>query len=217
MDYYGHYLTKHGIPIVCMPTAADILVYKPMPPERQFTGDIGWVGGYWGYKAKMLDKYMKPLMAKYNCRVYGWGGWKNNKKIHDNDVPTLFSSATICPSVSESHTREHPVDVPERLFKVPAAGGFTIHTPSPALPDLFGDELPVAKNPKHWMELVDHYLNSPEERKELAARQRKTVLKRHTYFDRIFKMVNQASKKDKKFESFKEKIIQAKSKAINGK
>ena len=127
----------------------------------------------------------------------------------------LISSVDICPSVSESHTRVHPVDVPERLFKIPAAGGFTIHTPTPALSDLFGDELPMAKNPADWQRLIAHYLNNPVERVATAKKQREAVLKRHTYFDRIYKMASTLSQLDSKWETFKESIIAAKAKAIH--
>lgn len=214
MDYYGFYTTKHKIPIVPLPTAADITVYKPQPREERFAGQIGWVGGYWPYKAKMLDIYIKPLLKKYKCQVFGWGGWGKPSFIKDVDVPKLFSSVDIAPSVSESHSRVHPVDIPERLFKVPASGGFTIHSPTPALIDLFGDELPMAKNQKEWIGLIDHYLANPEHRKAMAIKQRESILKRHTYFDRIFRMLNTLAKLDSKWEQFKNNVIEAKAKEI---
>ena len=214
MDYYGFYTTKHGIPVVPFPTAADITIYKPQPRDEKFNGQIGWVGGYWPYKAKMLDVYVVPLLKKYKCQVYGWGGWGNKKVINDDEVAKLFSTAEICPSVSESHTRIHPVDVPERLFKVPAGGGFTIHSPTPAMKDLFGSELPMAKDQDDWFRLIDFYLQNPEERMATAVKQRQTVLDRHTYFDRIYKMASTLSKIDGKWNRMKESIISAKSKAI---
>ena len=133
----------------------------------------------------MLNQYITPLITKYNCKIYGWADtWKTGKSIKDNDVPKLFASAKICPSVSESHTFHHPVDVPERVFKVPVAGGFTIHTYSPAIKDLFGDVIPTANNQTKWMNIIDHYLNDNEARSILAKQQQQYILNKHTYFDR---------------------------------
>lgn len=184
-EYFGHWTTKHGIPVVQMPTAADITVYKPCPPEDRFKCEIGWVGGKWPYKAHMLERYLVPLTKSKKCIIYGWGNtWGNNQAIKDHEVPILFSTAKICPSVSEGHTAIHPVDVPERVFKVPAAGGFTIHTPSPAIKDLFGDVVPMAKDQKHWMELIEFYLKDDKARAAQAKKERDYILSKHTYFDR---------------------------------
>lgn len=192
-DYYGYWTSKHGIPVVPMPTAADITIYKPHPPEARFECEIGWVGGRWPYKAIMMDRYLVPLFVR-KCLIFGWANtWGNNRSITDADVPTLFSSAKICPSVSESHTVHHPIDVPERVHKVMASGGFTIHTPSPAIPDMFGDVVPMAKDVQHWLDLVTYFLIHEDERKQLAQKQRKLSLEKHTYFDRcqgIAKVLN---------------------------
>jgi spore maturation protein CgeB len=184
-EYYGYWTDRYGIPVLPFPTAADITMYKPHKPEDKFKCDIGWVGGKWPYKAIMLNKYITPLMSKYKCNVYGWANtWKTNKSISDYDVPKLFSSAKICPSVSESHTFYHPIDVPERVFKVPAAGGFTIHTYSPALKDMFGDTIQSASNQDEWFNKIDYYINNETVRIEHAKAQRNTILSQHTYFDR---------------------------------
>ena len=190
-EYFGFWTSKHGIPVVPIPTAADITIYKPHPPEDRFKCEIGWVGGKWPYKAVMLEKYLVPLIKSKKCMIYGWGNtWGNNKAIGDKEVPILFSSAKICPSVSEGHTAVHPIDVPERVFKVPASGGFTIHTPSPAINDLFGNIIPMAKNPKHWMDLIEFYLKNDKERIAQANKERALILEKHTYFDRCLGIAN---------------------------
>ncbi|HLG41911.1 MAG TPA: glycosyltransferase, partial [Planctomycetota bacterium] len=183
-DYYGYWIRKHGIPVVGLPAAADVTVYRPRPSEERFRCDIGWVGGRWPYKAAMLDRYLVPLF-RWRCLVFGWGDtWKNRQTISDSDVPVLFASARLCPGISEAHSVLHPIDIPERVFKIPASGGFTIHTPSPAIPDLFGDVVPTARDDREWLGMVEHYLSDDKARIELAARQREEVLRRHTYFDR---------------------------------
>lgn len=182
-EYYGNWL-KHVPKIIEMPGAADTTIFKPSEPNSTYACDIGWVGGYWSYKAKMLDIYIKPLIKKYQCKIFGWGGWDNNKKIEDGEVPKLFASAKICPSVSEPHSRVYPIDLPERVFKIPAAGGFTIHSPSPAIQDLFGETIPMAKNENEWFDLIKYYLNNDALRVRESARQRRVIISKHTYFDR---------------------------------
>ena len=182
--YYGYWRSKHGIPVVGFPAAADIVVYRPRPPQERFKCQVGWVGGRWPYKDVMLNRFLKPLFNKA-CLIYGLGNvWGNGLTIADIDVPSLFSSAKICPSVSESHAVHHPIDIPERVYKVPAAGGFTIHTPSPAIPDMFGDVIPMATDVQHWLDLVNYYLANEDKRRQLAKRQHEAVLDSHTYFDR---------------------------------
>lgn len=188
-EYYGYWESKHGIPVIGLPTAADTTIYRPRPPQERFVGDIGWIGGCWIYKAKMMDKYLMPLKTKYKCQIFGWS--PNLPDISDQDAPVLFSSAKVCPAVSESHSAVHPIDIPERVFKVPASGGFTIHTPSPAIPDLFGDDIPMASGPAEWFELIDHFIKNDDERRQQAEWQRASVLRRHTYFDRAESIARQ--------------------------
>jgi hypothetical protein len=203
-EYYGNWL-KHVPKIIQMPGAADTTIFKPTRSMKQYLCDIGWVGGYWGYKAKMLDIYIKPLIHKYKCNIYGWGGWEKNQKLDDIEVPHLFASAKICPSVSEPHSRIYPIDLPERVFKIPAAGGFTIHSPSPAVPDLFGDVVPMAKDEHEWIEMINYYLANDDLRVREAARQRRVIISRHTYFDRCANMLRTMG-----FENEADHLIQMK-------
>ena len=184
-QYFGYWTSNHGFPVVGLPTAADITVYYPRQPEERFKCDVAWVGGKWPYKAITMDKYLPQLFKAYKSKVYGWGGWgPSGQTIPDAEVPILFASATVSPSVSEPHTIVHPIDLPERPFKVIASGGLTIHTPSPAVAPTFGDAVPVPRDMQHWMDLVMHFIVHPEERAQRAALQRKVVLEKNTYFDR---------------------------------
>ena len=52
-----------------MTSAADITIYTKTSVDRDYVCDIGWVGGYWGYKAKNLDKYLMPVVKKYGATI----------------------------------------------------------------------------------------------------------------------------------------------------
>ncbi|MDP1712567.1 MAG: glycosyltransferase [Candidatus Nanopelagicaceae bacterium] len=188
--HYNHWTDRHGIKVHPMPLAADTEVFKLGEERPALKFDIGWVGGYWPYKSKMLDVYLVPLRNRYRCGFYGWNDHWKMGPIADHDVRHVFSNAAICPAVSEPHTVEHAIDVPERVFKVPCAGGFTIHTPTKALDRLgLSEVIPVVKNPTEWFEKIDFYLKNHEARKALAAKQRRKVLEGHTYLHRITSLV----------------------------
>lgn len=203
-QYYDKW--KALYPVISAGTAADIITYYPRKPETRFKCDIAWVGGKWSYKAKAMDQYLPPLMSKYKSLVYG-GGWDNGQFIADSEVSILFASAKICPSVSEPHTIVHPIDLPERPFKVIASGGFTMHSPSPAIKAFFGDAMPVPNSTEHWMEMADRFIKEEDTRLSVMAKQRSVVLERNTYFDRCITIAKITNNKQLEADLVKAKQI----------
>lgn len=175
--------------VIPMPCGGNAVVHQPTKPSHEFYCEVGFVGGYWKYKALNIDKYLVPVLNRRNAKIYGWGGWKHPKyhgQIQDTNVNKLFSSAKVCPSIVEPHTARYGIDIPERMFKVPLAGGFTICDPCEGLDRYVSPEIfPIAKDPKHYAELIDYYIINDEERITLRKRQREAILKEHTYFTRI--------------------------------
>ena len=181
---------KQVATVIPMPNAGDATIYKPTSPTPQFACDVGFIGGRWPYKAMNIDKYLLPVLKKKKSKVYGWGGWRGmpfyKGQAHDNMVNRLFSSAKVCPSVVEPHTTRYGIDVPERMFKVPLGGGFTICDPCKGLGRYVPQDIfPMAKNPQDYARLIDYYLSHDNERNQLKQEQRKIILQNHTYFNRI--------------------------------
>jgi hypothetical protein len=178
----------HGINTIGMPNAADITIYHAMPPTPSLACDVGWVGGYWSYKAINLDKYIVPVAKKYKSIWLGWSGPKGlwRGKASQAQIVQLFNSAKICPCVVEPHTTKYGIDIPERIFKVAACGALTISDPVRGLDRYFTpDILPTASDPESYMALCDHYIKmNPNERKRQANTMKKEVLKNHTYYNR---------------------------------
>lgn len=176
-------------PVAPMPCGGNAVIHQPVASDLKFACDVGFIGGYWPYKAMNLSKYLVPVLNKHNSKVYGWGGWKHpayGGQINDGDVNKLFSSAKVSPSMVEPHTSRYGIDVPERMFKVPLAGGFTVCDPCNGLkryvsPDVF----PMASNVKEYADLIHHYINADADRERLKKEQRKAIMKDHTYFSRI--------------------------------
>jgi len=179
---------NHGINIIGMPNAADITKYKPIPKNHDYICDIGWVGGYWGYKAINLDKYLIPIAKRHHTIWLGWSGpsglWKG--KATQDQVLSLFNSAKVCPCVVEPHTTKFGIDIPERIFKVAACGALTISDPIYGIDRLFSkDVLPTASDPSSYHQLVEMYINMDEaSRKKQANIMRSKVLHDHTYLNR---------------------------------
>jgi hypothetical protein len=175
--------------VIPMPCGGNAVAHKPVTPNPKFFCEVGFIGGFWNYKAMNLRKYLVPVLNVRKAQVYGWGGWKHPKykgQIADEDVNKLFSSAMVSPSMVEPHTARYGIDIPERMFKVPLAGGFTICDPCKGLDRYVDPEIfPMSKNPAEYAKLINYYIKHDQERINLRKKQRIAILKEHTYFSRI--------------------------------
>ncbi len=207
---WNHWNNKVA-PVIPMPNAGNAVTHYPVAPAPKFRCDIGFIGGYWPYKAININKYFMPVLNKTNAKVFGWGGWRHSKykgTIDDNDVNKLFSSSKICPAVVEPHTSRYGIDIPERMFKIPLGGGFVICDPCKGLERYISKNIfPTASNPKHYAELIHYYLKNDKERIRLKKEQRKAILKDHTYFARIQGFLKSSGYKDEA-EKAKNKIAE---------
>jgi len=177
-------------PVIPMPCGGNSIAHVPVAKDQRYTCDVGFVGGRWPYKGINIDKLLMPVIKSCSSQVFGWGGWPKGPKFkgpaNDGMINKLFSSAKICPSIVEPHTSRYGIDIPERMFKVPLGGGFTICDPCKGIGRYVDTKIfPLAKNAKNYLDLVKHYLKHDAEREKLRILQRKAILKDHTYFSRI--------------------------------
>ena len=173
--------------------AADPMYYFKEIENENLKCDIAFVGGYWPYKGQNLDKYIVPLcypVGKYNVKIFGNQAWPVPQymgQIDDSSVRSLFSSATVCPNISEPHANVFGFEVNERVFKLAASKSFFISDEIASLTeDIFTkNEAVIAKNPKDFQSLVEEAINNPEVRDEHIAACYETVMKNHTYAHRV--------------------------------
>lgn len=178
---------RHNIPWVPMPTAGDSTVYFPRP-EIERTIPAVYVGGYWPYKAKTIDKFLLPVRKAMDLRIYGWGNWPGGATpASDEEVSTLLASARVGPCITEMHTVTTGIDLPERAFKVALSGAVVVHD-NAAVVKRFIPSAIVANNPAEFVELCKHWSES-DERDVLADKQRQEVLAGHTYFHRMARLL----------------------------
>lgn len=180
---------KYDIPWVPMPTAGDKTVF--LDTQRERINDIVYLGGRWPYKGLTIDTYLLPLLRniKIKSSLYGWGDWPDytcNGILPDDKVVDFLNSGKVGPCISEKHTQQFGIDIPERVWKLALCGTLAIHDPIPTLKNQFKNAL-IAKNAEQYRDLCIEYsrTENQEERNKIAEEQKQEVLKNHTYHNRI--------------------------------
>ena len=204
---YSHYLqndieqTHHlfsdnyNIKLVGVPMSADIHTYYGGKKDPYLECDLAFVGGYWPYKAQILDFFLLPILSdfKYSAKIFGNQPWPCNQycgMIEDSLAKDLFVSAKICPNFSEPHAHTLGVDLNERAFKILSSGGFCVMDDVRAARQVFGEGVVFIKTPQEFKECVDYYLTRPEERSKIAVLGHKIVMSRHTNYHRAALFLN---------------------------
>ena len=188
----------NGIDMLDMQPAANHFEYFPVEPIDALRSDLSFVGGFWGYKAQNFRKYLIPLclpLGKYNIKIFGNQPWSIPQYMGrpgEELMNAIFCSAKICPNVSEPHANEFGFEVNERVFKLAATKSFCISDPIDSLTeDVFtSGEMPTAKEPNEYFEMIDYYLKNPDLRKEKAEKCYNTVMEGHTYCHRVSKLLS---------------------------
>jgi hypothetical protein len=175
--------------------AADTFAYTGGTRREEFACDVAFVGGYWPYKSRNIDRYLLPLChPESGLAVKVWGNqpWPVANYLgllDDAEQKDVYASATVCPSVSEPHSTDIGYDVVERPFKVLAAGGFCVSDAVAEMADVFPAETLVqAATPAEFRGQVHHFVRRPDERQAWVGRGRAHVLANHTYFHRVSQM-----------------------------
>lgn len=185
-----------GIEPIGVLNAADIYVYKPGVFTPGLACDACFVGGKWPYKSRKLDPYIFPLISSdLNVKIFGRNHWQVPQylgTISQENECNLYSTATVCLNVSEPHSTDerYGCDIIERVFKVLACGGFLVTDYVPEMelvfpPGCFED----TDSPVHFLELVTHYVQHPQERLPLIRAGYSFVLNHHTYHHRVAQLL----------------------------
>jgi glycosyltransferase involved in cell wall biosynthesis len=186
-EYYENWI-KHGARLVSLPLACDTLLYQRDTPDyAEFSAvQIAFVGGYWPYKARQFDKYLKPYQDKLT--VFGYSAWPYagyGGRLPEYKEPALYRQARLSPTINEPQIERMGVDLNERVFKVLGSGGMTITDVAPGYREWFNeDELLVPSNLEDYHELVQRALTDEDFNREYRRRGYEAVQARHTYSHR---------------------------------
>jgi len=197
---WSYWEQKNNIKWVPMPTAGDKVMFRNLNIERDL--DVVYLGGRWEYKGLTIDPYLLPVLRddRITFKLHGWGDWPNNicsGVLEENHVNKFFNRGKICPCMSERHTHQYGIDIPERAWKVALCGTLAIHDPVPTLRDKF-KSLVISQNPENFKDLCIYYSrpSNKDERDKLAKEQQEEVLANHTYHNRLSVLFDSLDLKD---------------------
>ena len=139
------------------------------PDGRAIVGDMILTGlGF-----KVWGNLWESILPKKN---YGGRYWDYRR------LEELYASAKI--TLTDYHPdMEREGFVSNKVFDILASGGFVISGKNKGLALLFEDSVPEYESPEHLKEIVEYYLDNPEERQRLTAKGLK-IAGSHTYAER---------------------------------
>jgi len=179
---------RSGARLVSLPLACDTSLYrKETPGLVKFEKvKLAFVGGYWPYKARQFDRYLKPYEEQLS--VFGYSPWpyaNYGGRISEEEEPALYQQAAVSPVINEPHVEVMGVDVNERVFKVLGSGGLAVTDVTPAYREWFSQtELLVPGDLNEYHERIQQILNEGDAYNEYRRRGHEAVLQRHTYAHR---------------------------------
>jgi hypothetical protein len=185
---YYHRWVDAGGRLVSLPLACDTSLYRPDVPHHAEFDDvqIAFVGGYWPYKARQLDPYLRPFEDR--LRVYGYSAWpyaSYGGRLADELEPALYRQARVAPTINEPYVSVLGVELNERVFKVLGSGGLTITDATPAYRAWFGaDELMVPSDVDEFHAMIELVLSDETVNERFRMRGYEAVIARHTYAHR---------------------------------
>jgi spore maturation protein CgeB len=137
-------------------------------------------------------------LAPFEPVIYGDVGWGEllagsyrlrPEVNYYEDLPRIYGS---CALNFNATSLQMKAAVNQRVFDVPASGGFLLTDFREQLSELFHLEKEVAyfREPGEISQLARYYLAHPEVRQKMAARARSRVLQEHTYRHRVAAMLD---------------------------
>jgi spore maturation protein CgeB len=137
-------------------------------------------------------------LAPFKPVIYGDPGWGGLVKEpftvrpevnYYDELPLVYGATEINFNVTSLQMK---TAVNQRVFDVPAAGGFLLTDFKPQLPELLELEKEIIcyRHPDEIKELTTYYLKSHRAREEIISRGRRRILAEHTYLHRLQTMVD---------------------------
>lgn len=144
-------------------------------------------------------------VASFNLRIFGDRRWKEllpEEIVIAPDDPTTefpFSYGSVALQETYRQTRinlnitryQVRTGVNQRVFDVPASGGFLLTDFREEIPELFeiDREIVCYNDPEEAHDKITYYLAHPEERNRILTAARKRILQEHTYPHRMDRLL----------------------------
>lgn len=196
---------NNGYQVESLMNAADVFSFTRGKPQKKYECDIMFLGGYWPYKAKVLDKWLLPLCKdfKYKIKIFGNSPWPCPQYcgfLPEGEEANALASAKICVNLHEPHSQKYHFDVVERPFKLMSNKCFMVSDSVKGLEKLYyrnqnekttfnsyscpeGMQASIEEFLKYWDNM---YLY----RQECIEESYQVTMRDHTYFDRAIKIMS---------------------------
>lgn len=204
-DYsYMEQLARLGAKeLVFLPCAADPGIYRPkalMTDElERFKSSVCFVWSFYPSRGDLLE----PFLDISDIGIWG-GGWdeylrQRGKRdssqfvrgisLKPEDVSKAYQAALV--AVNSHHVQTKIAGLNTRSFEIPASGGLELVDYVPGMEELLmpGEEVIVYKDPKEAAELAQAVMDNPDGFADVRRKGYERVLREHTYYHRIEKIL----------------------------
>ncbi|MEM3833357.1 MAG: glycosyltransferase [Thermoprotei archaeon] len=177
----------HFLPFACEPT-----VHKKVKlneeERRKYEADIVFVGTYTRRRAKLINALEN---AGIMVKVYGpyWKYFKCGDNVDDGiygpEMVKAFNAAKIVLNV---HVKDDvPYKVNMRAFEATGSGSFLLTDKTDGIEKMFdlNEEVAAYEGGKDLVELAKYYIDSNDEREEIAYKAQEKAYRKHTYGNRV--------------------------------
>lgn len=189
------------IPFACDPTVHKRVSLKE--EKRKYENDLCFVGSWTPEREKMLE-----LLTNFKMQIWG-GGWSKRlaptsslrrlctfKPIYLYEMVKLYNATKIGLNNHSRIMKYGGVMKYEgmnlRSFEITGCGSFLLSDKVGGMEDAFkiGREIVCYQNEEELVELVEYYLNNPEERMKIAKRGQERAYRDHTYEKRMMRILS---------------------------
>lgn len=136
-------------------------------------------------KNKETDAYFMPVINKYKGYGVLYGrGW--GEELNPRDLGEYHAEAAINLNFHRDFQLEMINEINERVFIIPACGGFQLTDKPKALSYFFRQgEICTADDPQDYMEKFEFYAENPKQRFDFTVRGMYRVWEEHSLFHRF--------------------------------
>jgi glycosyltransferase involved in cell wall biosynthesis len=159
---------KNNINIINIPFGFNPLVYVPEITSKSY--DYFFVGTNSYLKYEETEKYLKPIIKKYNNGIIRGSGWGTiNKELNPVNSKFFYNRARINLNYHLNIQKQIASEVNERTFIIGACGGFQLVDKPKLIYEVYSDnDMAIASDDYEYMKMFEYYLNKPLERSEKA-------------------------------------------------
>ncbi|HZK43087.1 MAG TPA: glycosyltransferase [Syntrophomonadaceae bacterium] len=193
-NYHGH--NADLLMFACHPH-----FHRNVPPDPRFNHDILFAGNNYGnHPARMrgVNDILRALVDnQYDIKIYGNEWWLDPSQPYfigpnhyagymaNEDLPAACATAKIILGLHSVDTSLTMMSM--RTYEVLGSGGFYLTQWTPAIEHQFINHhhLVWTKSSVETFELVNWYLDHPEERQRIARQGQLEVYDKHTYHHRV--------------------------------